>query len=127
MRDLSIADSWGKLSSKVVSKVMWVPPPQGFFKLNVDGAVTEDWMKGGIGGIIKDAGGSLLALFSEAIGKGSPTIAKILVIKRGLDISLLCLLFNQIVEIYKDKDVEIRHISREANWEADKLAKEGIE
>ncbi|KAE8687180.1 Glucan endo-1,3-beta-glucosidase 4 [Hibiscus syriacus] len=81
--DPSVADQRVRQRSMVLSRSIWVLPPTGFFKLNVDGAVTGDWLKGGIGGIIKDSGGLLLVSFSEAVGQGPPTVAEMLAIKRG--------------------------------------------
>ncbi|KAE8715081.1 hypothetical protein F3Y22_tig00110187pilonHSYRG00528 [Hibiscus syriacus] len=128
MGDPSVADRCGSQGNRVINRVQWIPPPEGFFKLNVDGAVTDDRMKGGIGGIIKDSRGSTLASFSEAVGKGPPTAAEMLAIIKefGGCPNQLCLLLNGILEFIRDKDVMIRHIPRGANWEADKLAKEGI-
>ncbi|KAE8653803.1 KH domain-containing protein [Hibiscus syriacus] len=43
--------------------------PDGFLKLNVDGAMVSGWDKGGIGGLIRESRGVLLQWFSEAVGE----------------------------------------------------------
>ncbi|KAK9041974.1 hypothetical protein V6N11_017058 [Hibiscus sabdariffa] len=49
----------------------WVPPPIGFLKLNIDGAVSS-CLKGGIGGLLRDEKGSILFQFSEAFNNNPP-------------------------------------------------------
>ncbi|KAE8704873.1 hypothetical protein F3Y22_tig00110435pilonHSYRG00103 [Hibiscus syriacus] len=156
--DLKIADSIGRPGKVCSQPACWVPPPEGFLKLNVDGAMVSGWEKGGIGGLFRDSRGLLLQWFSEAVGSGPPILAELLVIKRGICLMeeldfvanqrvilvsdssnalkwiqnlgltppLHLSLVKDIVSLLIGKDIIFRHISRAANWEVDKLAKDGI-
>ncbi|KAL4279631.1 hypothetical protein GQ457_03G023260 [Hibiscus cannabinus] len=62
----------------------WSPPPLGFMKLNVDGAMKCDCSSGGIGGAIRNSNGALIASFSDSISSGLPILAKLLALKFGL-------------------------------------------
>ncbi|KAE8661369.1 putative ATP binding protein [Hibiscus syriacus] len=156
--DLKLADLVGKQGNGNSKPICWVPPPDRFLKLNVDGAMVKGWDKGGIGGLIRDSKGVLLQWFSERVGGGPPILAELLAIMRGLclleDLSFvpnrrfilesdssnalkwiknpgLCtpmfqVLVKEIVSFMAGKDIIIKHILRAANWEADKLAKDGI-
>ncbi|KAE8677809.1 hypothetical protein F3Y22_tig00111495pilonHSYRG00018 [Hibiscus syriacus] len=61
----------------------WDPPPEGFFKLNVDGAVNKDRKVGGIGGLLRDSSSSSLGSFSEPTGLGPPALAELKAIRAG--------------------------------------------
>ncbi|XP_039035963.1 uncharacterized protein LOC120172618 [Hibiscus syriacus] len=156
--DLKLVDLVGRQGNDNSKPICWVPPPDGFLKLNVDGAMVKGWDKGGIGGLIRDSKEMLLQWFSERVGGGPPILAELLAIKRGLclleDLSYvpnrrfifesdssnalkwiknpgLCtpmfqVLVKEIVSLMAGKDIIIKHILRVANWEADKLAKDGI-
>ncbi|XP_039009369.1 uncharacterized protein LOC120137754 [Hibiscus syriacus] len=156
--DLKLADSMSRQRKACTQPTCWIPPPDGFLKLNVDGAMVLGWGKGGIGGLIRDSCGVLLQWFSESVGGGPPIMAELLAIKRGLclmeDLGAvpnqrfilesdscnalkwiknpgLCTpmfqsLVKEIVSLLEGKDIIIRHVLRAANWEADKLAKDGI-
>ena len=45
----------------------WVPPPQGWFKANVDGAIFKETNKAGIGVVVHDSQGWVLAIKALAI------------------------------------------------------------
>ncbi|XP_039050911.1 uncharacterized protein LOC120192145 [Hibiscus syriacus] len=64
--------------------VSWWSSPEGFLKVNVDGAMVKGWDKGGIGVLIRDGSGSVLGTFSEKVGGGPPLLAELLAINRGL-------------------------------------------
>ncbi|KAE8659133.1 Mannose-P-dolichol utilization defect 1 protein [Hibiscus syriacus] len=84
MGDLKLADQLGNSHKKNLPSSKWSPPPEGFLKVNVDGAMVKDWDKGGIGGLIRDGSGLVLGSFSEKVGGGPPLLAELLAIKRGL-------------------------------------------
>ncbi|KAE8663709.1 hypothetical protein F3Y22_tig00112921pilonHSYRG00052 [Hibiscus syriacus] len=84
--DPSLADSYLPYSSMKSSSFPWVPPPSGFFKLNVDAAVSSDWKKSGIGGIWRDHSGSFLGSFQESAGPGPPTMIELKAIQRGISL-----------------------------------------
>ncbi|KAE8677976.1 Puromycin-sensitive aminopeptidase [Hibiscus syriacus] len=77
--DLKLADSREKKRQDCSQSSCWVPPPDGFLKLNVDGAMVSGWDKGGIGGLVRDTKGVLLQWFSEPVGGGPPIMAELLV------------------------------------------------
>ncbi|XP_039026469.1 uncharacterized protein LOC120160094 [Hibiscus syriacus] len=140
--DLKLADSNERQKKGCSPPTKWVPPPEGFLKLNVDGAMAKGWDKGGI----------------EKIGGGPPILAELMAIKRRLTLieevsssprqriilesdsttalkwiknPYLCTpLFQTLVRgvasNVEGKGIISRHILRAANWEADELAKAGI-
>ncbi|XP_039064179.1 uncharacterized protein LOC120209179 [Hibiscus syriacus] len=110
--DLKLADLVGRQGNGNSTPNCWVPPPDGFLKLNVDGAMAKGWEKGGIGGLIRDSKDSSNALkWIKSPGSCAP---------------MFQLLVKDIVPLMAGKDIIIKHILRAANWEADKLAKDGI-
>ncbi|XP_039057956.1 uncharacterized protein LOC120201411 [Hibiscus syriacus] len=82
--DLTLADSIGRHEKSGSKPTCWVPPPDGFVKINVDGAIESGWNKGGIGGLIRDSRGVLIHWFSDKVGGRPPIMAELLAIKRGL-------------------------------------------
>ncbi|XP_039003298.1 uncharacterized protein LOC120130004 [Hibiscus syriacus] len=82
--DISLADFHKSPSNFRLSRLKWCPPPTGYFKMNVDGAVNFDWRRSGIGGVLKDADKNKLVSFSRALGPCSPILAEIFAIKVGL-------------------------------------------
>ncbi|KAE8708779.1 cellulose synthase-like protein G2-like [Hibiscus syriacus] len=64
--------------------VSWSPPPPCFVKVNVDGAMERMWLKGGIGGLLRDEKGVVLGSFLERVGSGPPILAELMTIKRRL-------------------------------------------
>ncbi|KAK8993149.1 hypothetical protein V6N11_033253 [Hibiscus sabdariffa] len=63
MTDFSLTMSPKRRSSCPTPTPRWVPPPIGFLKLNIDGAVSL-CLKGGIDGLLRDEKGSILFQFS---------------------------------------------------------------
>ncbi|KAE8698358.1 hypothetical protein F3Y22_tig00110597pilonHSYRG00041 [Hibiscus syriacus] len=82
--DPSLADSYSPYSLLKFSSIPWVPPPAGFFKLNVDAAISNDWKKSSIGGIWRDHSGTVLGFFQESAGPGPPTLLELKAIQRGI-------------------------------------------
>ncbi|GMI86868.1 hypothetical protein like AT4G29090 [Hibiscus trionum] len=62
----------------------WQPPPMGFLKLNVDGAVSRDGKSGGIGGLLRNYQGSKFLVFSESINPGTVVLGELMAIKVGI-------------------------------------------
>ncbi|KAE8658713.1 Protein MOR1 [Hibiscus syriacus] len=62
--------------------------PVDFLKMNVDGAVRQNDLGAGIGGLLRDWNGCTLLTFSESIGQAIPPLAELKAIKRGMDIFL---------------------------------------
>ncbi|KAE8659422.1 hypothetical protein F3Y22_tig00116962pilonHSYRG00340 [Hibiscus syriacus] len=83
--------SWESLAPK---SIIWnfipgavlCPPPMGFFKVNVDGAVQRDWESSGIGGLLRDEEGKVLGSFSASAGSAPPppVLAKLKAVQAGL-------------------------------------------
>ncbi|XP_039016756.1 uncharacterized protein LOC120147440 [Hibiscus syriacus] len=84
--DPSLAYSYSPYSSMKSSSFPWGPPPSGFFKLNVDAAVSSDWKKSGIGGIWRDHSSSVLGSFQEPAGLGPPNMIELKAIQRGISL-----------------------------------------
>ncbi|KAE8658681.1 hypothetical protein F3Y22_tig00116970pilonHSYRG00034 [Hibiscus syriacus] len=53
--DPSLADIHWKDKKLISYSPIWFPPPSGFLKINVDGSVEKEWLRGGIGVIIHDS------------------------------------------------------------------------
>ncbi|KAK8532153.1 hypothetical protein V6N12_053599 [Hibiscus sabdariffa] len=67
----------------------WKCPSTGVLKFNVDGAVAGAFGKAGIGGLLRDADGKILLMFSRSIGFIDSTSAEILALKEA------CSLFSK--------------------------------
>ncbi|KAL4352558.1 hypothetical protein GQ457_06G028210 [Hibiscus cannabinus] len=83
--DLSLVDNLHMCKLKPPKTISWEPPPLGFLKLNVDGAMVSDGSKGGIGGIFHNSKGVRLASFSIPIGPGPAILAELEAISHGLE------------------------------------------
>ena len=57
----------GTNADRQKENVKWVPPPQGWFKVNVDGAIFKETNKAGIGVVVCDSQGWVLAALSEKV------------------------------------------------------------
>ncbi|KAE8666355.1 hypothetical protein F3Y22_tig00112501pilonHSYRG00075 [Hibiscus syriacus] len=56
---------------------MWIGPPLGSLTFNVDGAIRGSYGPAGIGGILKDHNGIVLAKFSRSAGHSAPSGAEL--------------------------------------------------
>ncbi|KAK8578736.1 hypothetical protein V6N12_069080 [Hibiscus sabdariffa] len=66
---------------KLISR--WCPPTLDPLKFNVDGAVKGSFGAAGVGGILRDHFGKVLASFSVLVGKMDATSAEIAIIKEA--------------------------------------------
>ncbi|XP_039040629.1 uncharacterized protein LOC120178942 [Hibiscus syriacus] len=82
--DPSIGDSYSSYNFLKSSITPWLPPPTGFIKLNVDAAISCDWEKSGLGGLMRDHSGAILGSFQEPNGFGPPTLKELKAIQRGI-------------------------------------------
>ncbi|KAE8729704.1 Cysteine synthase D1 isoform 1 [Hibiscus syriacus] len=120
--DLTLADSVDRQKKGGSQPTCWVPPPDGFIKINVDWAMVNGWNKGGIGGLIRESRGVGL---NKRIILESDSINALKWIKNPkLSSSIFLSLVKEIVSIIEGKDITLRQILRAANWEADRLAKD---
>ena len=71
------------LAKSIVLK--WVPPPQGWFKVNVDGAIFKKTNKAGIGVVVRDSQGWVLAALTEKVdGIQDVEVIEALAIRRAI-------------------------------------------
>ncbi|GMI70241.1 hypothetical protein like AT4G29090 [Hibiscus trionum] len=80
----AITSCLSEVRSTRLNGLAWSPPPPGFLKMNVDGAVSRVGGSGGIGGIIRNQQGEVLASFSEQCGSDIPIITEIEALVRGI-------------------------------------------
>lgn len=132
----------------------WSPPPQGFHKLNCDGAVSGAGAMAGCRGILRDASGKFIFAFSHKLEPCSVLEAELWAIYHGLSLAWGRGFRNIIIDsdsinavkllsegcdqlhpclhlvrgmksmIVQPADIRWSHIWREANQIADILAKE---
>ncbi|KAL4289872.1 hypothetical protein GQ457_14G013920 [Hibiscus cannabinus] len=96
------------------------PPQVGYVKFNTDAAVNESFGKAGIGGVLRDNRGNVLARFSKSTGNLDPSGAELLAIHEA------CQLANKCNQFYSQIEWEICFQFRESNCLAHQLAKTGI-
>ncbi|XP_039059983.1 uncharacterized protein LOC120203908, partial [Hibiscus syriacus] len=82
--DPVLADSCKGYNKSISPSDLWSPPPLGFFKVNVNGAVNRDWKSSGIGGILRDEKNKVLGSFSISSGPGPPGLAELKAIQTGI-------------------------------------------
>ncbi|KAH0658744.1 hypothetical protein KY289_027492 [Solanum tuberosum] len=138
--------------NKTPIKVKWEPPDPNTFKLNIDASVKNSPGPGGLGGLVRNHLGYWIIGFFEHTPLTNPIRAKLLAIRRGLQIVVdhnltpieintdsakaihrikdnNLLYDNLIVEcrylMSKLEVTKLSHVFREQNRVADALAKEG--
>ncbi|KAK4286586.1 hypothetical protein QN277_003122 [Acacia crassicarpa] len=133
----------------------WIPPPDGWIKLNTDGAVSVENRKAGCGGVVRDNKGRWISGFIQYIGccevieseewallyglkqvweEGFRRVvvesdAKLLIDKlmQGRTDPNSSNVYLQIKEMLCQKwEIILQYVPREANALADALAKEGL-
>ncbi|XP_050280341.1 uncharacterized protein LOC126721341 [Quercus robur] len=63
----------------------WVPPPKGWFKANVDGTIFKETNKAGIGVVVRDSQGWVLAALTEKVdGVQDAEVIEALAIRRAI-------------------------------------------
>ncbi|OMO90214.1 Endonuclease/exonuclease/phosphatase [Corchorus olitorius] len=96
-------------SNKRTILIGWVPPPEGYIKINTNGSSQGNPWKAGAGGIIRDSAGSFYVGFSRHLGVATSTSAELWAIRDGLNIAKERGLRNIIVEC--DSKVAVQLIS----------------
>ena len=56
-----------KVSAPVRPRIRWTPPPEDFYKINFDAAVFQEDNRAGIGVIVRDCNGLVMAFLSQNI------------------------------------------------------------
>ncbi|XP_030502268.1 uncharacterized protein LOC115717420 [Cannabis sativa] len=59
--------------AKPVATISWTPPPQGLLKLNIDVASSKNHLKVGLGGIIRNSYGEVVAAIAFPHTRGGDT------------------------------------------------------
>ena len=97
----------------------WVPPPQGWFKVNVDGAIFKETNKAGIGVVVRDSQGWVLAALTEKVdGVQDAEAIEALAIRRAIrfaiETSFNCVIIESdslsVVEAIQDTAESTCHI-----------------
>ena len=66
----------------------WLPPPENVFKINVDAAINSKNQSAGVGAVIRDFNGKIVAAgINQNYLKGSVALAKAEVVQRGLQLA----------------------------------------
>lgn len=68
--------------------IKWQPPPNDWHKLNTDGAAKNNSGVAGIGGIIRNHKGDMVAGFTKNIGCASNNKVKVWAFRFGLKLAL---------------------------------------
>ena len=84
---------------RVSMQVKWSKPPEGWFKLNLDGASCGNPGKAGGGGLIRDCSGKWLKGFARSIGFATSMSAEFWALRDGLKLALSEGIENLIVEL----------------------------
>lgn len=137
------------------SNVCWIPPPHDFVKLNFDGSSLGNPGPSGIGGVIRDEQGNLLAMYSGPVGVGDSLRAEILAALEGVqrikDMHINKLIIEGDSEVVvnwlkkdslrlwnysnekrkfkwltKDMEIQYKWVKRSVNSLADGLARQGV-
>ncbi|XP_077239748.1 uncharacterized protein LOC143880655 [Tasmannia lanceolata] len=140
-------------SSNIVQA--WVPPEEGSCKLNFDGSSLGNPGPAGIGGVLRDDKGEVIWSFAGPIGIADSNEAEVPAAHQGIKLleveylnnvvvegdSINVIrwlsgshrflwrftdLFNEILDIIGDSQVEFNHARRSANEEADSQARRGV-
>ena len=80
-------------------QVKWSKPPEGWFKLNSDGASCGNLGKAGGGGLIRDCSGKWLKGYARSIGLATSVSAEFWALRDGLKLALSEGIQNLIVEL----------------------------
>lgn len=86
-RDSHSINRDGSSQNKTLIQIKWEPPPEGAFKLNIDGAARSNPGEAGIGGIIRDHKGNMISAFSKNIGIASNNKAEVWALYLGIKIA----------------------------------------
>lgn len=70
------------------SDLVWMPPCEGFLKWNVDASVSANQSSAAIGGVLRNAMGNFICIFSSPIPQMEINSAEVLAILRATQISL---------------------------------------
>lgn len=155
-RELAYKTKTPEPSTQIRDYIQWNPPPNGWVKLNCDGARTDGEGRAGCGGVVRNDSGKFCFAFSCNLGECSVLASELWAILYGARLawergfqniiiesdSLLAInllkngcssrhpcyaLVHQIMQVIGGvPTIRSHHILREANQVADLLAKNGL-
>ena len=97
-----------------VERVKWQPPGEGLYKINYDGAVFNESGEAGIGIIVRDARGEVIAALAEKlIYPGSVVVLESLAARRAVSFAMELGLSSSIIE--GDSEVVFKAL-RNSDW-----------
>ncbi|KAL4368982.1 hypothetical protein GQ457_05G017200 [Hibiscus cannabinus] len=108
----------------------WKRPPSEWIKVNVDAAVSLVNSSAGIGVVIRDCDSGWLLGSARFVGRCNVLLAELWAIHDGLTQAWIMAIENGLVAsikqwINKDWQVRVRHVNRDNNVVADKMAAKG--
>ena len=125
----------------LIKRVRWERPPEGWCKLNTDGAASGNLGLAGCRGIVRDEHGGWLASFSRQIGITTSFVAELWGLRDGLMMRKNLNIFALVVEVDYENNIvspvlddckqlisrfswiKFNHCYRQSNCCADVLAK----
>jgi len=79
----------GMKAARPKENLKWVPPPQGWFKANVDVAIFKETNKAGIGVVVRDSQGWVLATLLEKVeGVQDAEVIEALAIRQAIKFAI---------------------------------------
>nr|POE67153.1 hypothetical protein CFP56_60180 [Quercus suber] len=122
----------GTKAARPKENLKWVPPPQGWFKANVDEAIFKESNSAGIGVVVCDSQGWVLAALLEKVeGVQEAESDSLGVVKAIQDSADSTCHIGHIIEDMKQlakalKSYDFHHTKRKANQVAHTLARNAI-
>jgi len=86
LKDLTPHGLERKLSSSVIEKDFWHPPPKGFLKFNIDGDSKGNLGTAGYGGVLRDEQGNVLCISHSHLGKATNNMVELMAMEQCLDL-----------------------------------------
>ncbi|KAL0455230.1 UNVERIFIED_CONTAM: hypothetical protein Slati_0862200 [Sesamum latifolium] len=102
-------------------QVMWSFPPQGWCKLNCNGASRGNRGKSGAGGLIRDHGGKVMVAFYEFLGLNRSIYAELFAVYWGMQLALDLGIQKLKVEMDASTRLKIIYSTTRGNWKLQHL------
>ncbi|KAL5755186.1 hypothetical protein ACOSP7_023406 [Xanthoceras sorbifolium] len=112
--------------NKAVLRHSWVPPDEGWYKLNVDASLKSKDCLVGVGAVIRDSKGLFMAgLSRKFVGTVSIEVAEATALLNGLHLAIesVGLIISDILTLSARVDVKFFFVPRMANFVAHSLAR----
>lgn len=113
----------------IEKQTMWTPPPEGGFQLNVDAATSSKDQKAGLGAVIRDSRGKVVAAgIQQTLLKGNVSLAEAEEVHWGMQVARKVGLSSLIIESDCLEVVElannIKGIKSEIFWTISEIKKQ---